>query len=150
MLNETPSEAPASTCHLKPAQCSMKHEKHNAPTIATEQKQSTLGAPSQCQMQNDQRSMLNQTPSEPPPATCHLKPAQCSMKHEKPDADSSGSNEKESNPAEQTQSHTARRWLSYTPRRPCDPEPDNSWIHECPCGQKLPCTPHGNLWRELR
>ena len=51
---------------------------------------------------------------------------------------------------ERTQSHTARRCLSYTPRRPCDPEPDNSWIHECPCGQKLPCTPHGNLWRELR
>jgi len=47
-------------------------------------------------------------------------------------------------------SHTLRRWLAHTPRPPRSPEPDSSWTDECPCGAKLPCRSHGQLWRELR
>lgn len=51
---------------------------------------------------------------------------------------------------EKLRNHTLRRWLAYTPRRPSDPAPDDSWINECPCGNAVPCAEHGNLWRELR
>jgi hypothetical protein len=69
-----------------------------------------------------------------------MKNVQSSMPNERPDP---ATNEK-------TKSHAIRRWRSFIPRSFVSPEPDNSWIDECPCGQKLPCPHHRGLWREVR
>src|SRR4051812_33040982 len=50
------------------------------------------------------------------------------------------------------ESHHLRRCSSYltqTPGQPPIPR-DETWKDECPCGQKLPCHAHGELWREVR
>ena len=47
-------------------------------------------------------------------------------------------------------SHAIRRWRAYQPRRYQDPEPTTSWNDECPCGVKLPCEKHGDLWNFVR
>ena len=48
--------------------------------------------------------------------------------------------------------HARRRASSYLPQPPGQPPiaRDETWKEECPCGQKLPCSAHGELWREVR
>ena len=47
-------------------------------------------------------------------------------------------------------SHAIRRWRAHIPRPDSSSEPDSSWRDECPCGAKLPCVDHRDLWMTLR
>ncbi len=46
--------------------------------------------------------------------------------------------------------HAIRRWRSYHPRYYWNSEPTNSWNDECPCGSKIPCEQHPELWGRVR